>query len=143
MRQVTHRESDAILGAMRQVALAGGHALTHTDTASIQIAKFAGAKVYVVGSSQQKLEQAKALGVADSIEIHQGLFVDIFSTLEWRCPRFAFVHIDANIYQGTLEACHAGEVVLLAVATAHRARDTAALPPLRRGKNLPQSADVQ
>lgn len=35
MRAVSHRESDAILGAMRQVALAGGHALSHADTASI------------------------------------------------------------------------------------------------------------
>lgn len=35
MRQVGRRESDAILGAMRQVALAGGHAISHADTASI------------------------------------------------------------------------------------------------------------
>ncbi len=35
MRHVGHRESDAILGAMRQVALAGGHAITLADTASI------------------------------------------------------------------------------------------------------------
>lgn len=35
MRQVSHRESDTILGAMRQVALAGGHAISHADTASI------------------------------------------------------------------------------------------------------------
>jgi hypothetical protein len=35
MRAVSRRESDAILGAMRQVALAGGHALSHADTASI------------------------------------------------------------------------------------------------------------
>ncbi|CAN0471490.1 unnamed protein product, partial [Phaeothamnion confervicola] len=35
MRAVSPRESDAILGAMRQVALAGGHALSHADTASI------------------------------------------------------------------------------------------------------------
>ena len=35
MRTVSHRESDAILGAMRQVALAGSHALSHADTASI------------------------------------------------------------------------------------------------------------
>jgi hypothetical protein len=34
MRQVGHRESDAILGAMRQVALAGGQALTWADTTS-------------------------------------------------------------------------------------------------------------
>jgi len=35
VRAVGHRESDAILGAMRQVALAGGHAISHADTASI------------------------------------------------------------------------------------------------------------
>ena len=35
MRPVEHRESDAILGAMRQVALAGGHAIGHADMASI------------------------------------------------------------------------------------------------------------
>jgi hypothetical protein len=35
MRAVTHRESDAILGAMRQVALAGGRAIGHADMASI------------------------------------------------------------------------------------------------------------
>jgi hypothetical protein len=35
VRAVSHRESDAILGAMRQVALAGSHALSHADTASI------------------------------------------------------------------------------------------------------------
>ena len=35
MRAVGHRESDAILGAMRQVALGGGRALSYADTASI------------------------------------------------------------------------------------------------------------
>jgi hypothetical protein len=35
MRKVGRRESDAILGAMRQVALAGGHTISHADTASI------------------------------------------------------------------------------------------------------------
>lgn len=35
MRAVGRRESDAILGAMRQVALAGGHTISHADTASI------------------------------------------------------------------------------------------------------------
>jgi len=35
VRAVSHRESDTILGAMRQVALAGGRALSHADTASI------------------------------------------------------------------------------------------------------------
>jgi len=35
VRAVGHRESDAILGAMRQVALTGGRALSYADTASI------------------------------------------------------------------------------------------------------------
>ena len=35
MREVGHSESDAILGAMRQVALAGGHAITYADTMSV------------------------------------------------------------------------------------------------------------
>lgn len=35
MRAVGRGESDAILGAMRQVALAGGRAISHADTASI------------------------------------------------------------------------------------------------------------
>lgn len=35
MQPIGHRESDAILGAMRQVALAGGHALTCADTTSL------------------------------------------------------------------------------------------------------------
>jgi len=35
MRPLGPRESDAILGAMRQVALAGGRPLSHADTASI------------------------------------------------------------------------------------------------------------
>jgi hypothetical protein len=38
MRAVGHRESDAILGAMRQVALAGGRPLSHADSASIAAA---------------------------------------------------------------------------------------------------------
>ncbi len=38
MRAVGPRESDAILGAMRQVALAGGHTITYADTASIRAA---------------------------------------------------------------------------------------------------------
>jgi hypothetical protein len=38
MRVISHRQSDAILGAMRQVALAGGHAISHVDGASITAA---------------------------------------------------------------------------------------------------------
>jgi O-methyltransferase len=43
--------------------------------------------------------------VDDRVEVCQGLFCDTFKTLEKRDLKFAFVHIDANIYQGTLEAC--------------------------------------
>src|SRR5262245_34072655 len=35
MRPIGHKESDAILGAMRQIALAGGRPLSHADTTSI------------------------------------------------------------------------------------------------------------
>jgi hypothetical protein len=38
VREVGRRQSDAILGAMRQVALAGGHAISHADSASIAAA---------------------------------------------------------------------------------------------------------
>jgi len=38
MREIGHRESDAILGAMRQVAIAGGQALTYADTMSVRAA---------------------------------------------------------------------------------------------------------
>jgi NADPH:quinone reductase-like Zn-dependent oxidoreductase len=38
------------------------------NSASIQVAKFAGAKVYVVGSSAAKLEQAQALGADELID---------------------------------------------------------------------------
>lgn len=55
-----------------------------------------------VGRIQQ---QASLLGVKDSIEIHQGLFSDTFASLSQRPLAFAFVHIDANLYQSTREAC--------------------------------------
>ncbi|MBY0320264.1 MAG: hypothetical protein K2X72_16185 [Reyranella sp.] len=35
MQQISQRESDAILGAMRQIALASGHAITCADTTSV------------------------------------------------------------------------------------------------------------
>lgn len=38
VRHIDHRQSDAILGAMRQVALAAGGPLTHADTASVMAA---------------------------------------------------------------------------------------------------------
>lgn len=49
--------------------------------------------------------RASRLGVADRVEIHQGFFASTFAKFADRELRFAFAHIDANIYQGTLEAC--------------------------------------
>jgi predicted O-methyltransferase YrrM len=50
-------------------------------------------------------QQAMTLGVAERIEVHQGLFADTLPALAARQLRFALAHIDANIYQGTLDAC--------------------------------------
>ena len=50
-------------------------------------------------------QQASVLGIQERIEVHRGLFTDTFAVLEKRNLRFAFVHIDANIYSGTQAAC--------------------------------------
>ncbi|HEX4418953.1 MAG TPA: TylF/MycF/NovP-related O-methyltransferase [Kofleriaceae bacterium] len=50
-------------------------------------------------------EQIGALGVADRTEVHQGLFGETFARLAARDPKFAFGHIDANIFEGTRDAC--------------------------------------
>jgi predicted O-methyltransferase YrrM len=49
--------------------------------------------------------QAAALGVAERVKIHAGLFSDTFAALEERPLAFAFAHIDANMYSSTREAC--------------------------------------
>ena len=53
------------------------------------------------GFASRPSRSALAIG----FEIHQGLFAQTFQILAQSDPRFAFVHIDANIYSGTLEAC--------------------------------------
>ncbi|NQT16606.1 MAG: class I SAM-dependent methyltransferase [Planctomycetes bacterium] len=50
-------------------------------------------------------KQAEVLQVRDRIEIWPGLFADSFQKLAPRNLTSAFVHIDANLYQGTWEAC--------------------------------------
>lgn len=50
-------------------------------------------------------EQARLLGVADRVVVHAGLFAKTFSSMQSKNPRFAFAHIDANIYAGTRDAC--------------------------------------
>lgn len=50
------------------------------------------------------LAQARELGVADAVVIHQGLFADTFRS--WHAAAtLRFAHIDANIYSSTFEAC--------------------------------------
>ncbi len=51
------------------------------------------------------VRQASALGIASRIEIHQGLFADTFANLRHNPLRLSFVHVDANIYESTLQAC--------------------------------------
>jgi hypothetical protein len=50
-------------------------------------------------------QQACSLGVADRVVVHAGFFADTFAEMKTTNPRFAFAHIDANIYSGTREAC--------------------------------------
>ena len=50
-------------------------------------------------------QQADALGLRDRIEILSGLFETSFRSLKEKSPTFSFVHIDANMYRGTWEAC--------------------------------------
>jgi len=50
-------------------------------------------------------QQAAALGVEGLVEVHEGLFSATFPGLAARNLVFSFCHIDANIFQGTLEAC--------------------------------------
>lgn len=49
--------------------------------------------------------QAARLGVDDRIEIHAGLFADTFRHLAATELELAFAHIDANVYEGTYQAC--------------------------------------
>ncbi|HRC54385.1 MAG: class I SAM-dependent methyltransferase [Myxococcales bacterium] len=50
-------------------------------------------------------QQAEELGVASRVEIHKGLFTETFDKIAPREPRFSFAHIDANIFEGTRDAC--------------------------------------
>lgn len=50
-------------------------------------------------------QQVEELAVRDRVDLHQGLFSQTFETLGPQELRFSLAHIDANIFQGTLEAC--------------------------------------
>lgn len=57
------------------------------------------------GKPERLEERARALGVGDRLAIHVGLFSATFAKLQRRDPRFAFAHIDANLFESTREAC--------------------------------------
>ena len=57
------------------------------------------------GRPEALARSARALGVADRLEIRVGLFSESFKTMTPLQPRFAFVHIDANLFGGTRDAC--------------------------------------
>lgn len=57
------------------------------------------------GGPERLEERARALGVGDQLAIHVGLFSTTFTTLRRRDPRFAFAHVDANLFESTREAC--------------------------------------
>jgi len=75
------------------------------ETSSFDVSRSRGEFVPPADQVTVIRRQAEILSVQDQIEIHQGLFADTFVDLERRDPHFAFVHIDANIYQGTWDAC--------------------------------------
>jgi predicted O-methyltransferase YrrM len=53
--------------------------------------------------------QAALLGVADRVEVYSGRFDETLPRFLARTPmRLAFVHIDANTYSGTWDACRYG-----------------------------------
>jgi len=64
MRPISHPESDAILGAMRQVALAGGRPLSHADTVSLRAAGH-----YLLRRDGLDLSTGSAVEPADLVRI--------------------------------------------------------------------------
>jgi ubiquinone biosynthesis protein Coq4 len=68
MQQIARRESDAILGAMRQVALAGGRPLSHADTVSI----LAAARYLLHQHDLQDIGLLPAITPADLVDALKG-----------------------------------------------------------------------
>src|SRR6185503_4757647 len=64
MRPIGHRESDAILGAMRQVALAGGRPLSHADSVSLRAAGH-----YLLRRDGVDLSEVSAVEPADLVDL--------------------------------------------------------------------------
>jgi hypothetical protein len=75
------------------------------ETSQFDLARARGEFAPGLDQAEQIDEQANRLGIGDRIEVHRGLFADTFEKMRKRELRFAFAHIDANIYQGTLDAC--------------------------------------
>jgi hypothetical protein len=53
----------------------------------------------------QLFDQAVKLGVLDRMDVFRGRFCDTFRSINERRLRFSFVHIDANYFEGTRDAC--------------------------------------
>ncbi|HVC92518.1 MAG TPA: TylF/MycF/NovP-related O-methyltransferase [Pirellulales bacterium] len=61
--------------------------------------------VFVGNAVERLLDQAARLNVPDRVGVLRGRFADTFRSIDGRQDRFSFVHIDANYYAGTSDAC--------------------------------------
>jgi hypothetical protein len=98
----------AVLGRLQQTAQTVHMLDTFTgipDTSRFDVGRRRGEFIAPDGQVAAIQAQADALQVRNRIEVHRGLFSETFDRLKERDLRFAFVHVDANIYQGTWEAC--------------------------------------
>lgn len=82
---------DTFAGAPSPSPLDGGH----------QAGEFSSPQ----GKPELLEQRARALGVGDRLRVHVGLFATTFAALRPEEPRFAFAHIDANLFESTREAC--------------------------------------
>jgi len=57
------------------------------------------------GQADAIRRHAAALGVADRVAIYEGQFSASFACAELQSRRFGMVHVDANLYQSTRDAC--------------------------------------
>jgi hypothetical protein len=75
------------------------------ETSAYDVTRTAGEFVPPEDATALIHRQAESLSIEDRIETHEGLFADSFAALAERNLRFSLVHLDANIYQGTTDAC--------------------------------------
>jgi hypothetical protein len=75
------------------------------DPSSFDLARVSGEFAPPEGWIDVIRQQMKQLGIEDRAEVHKGFFSETFTAWGDRERKFAFAHIDANIFQGTLDAC--------------------------------------